>query len=84
MAEKTLERLKSDTSKLIFKGKDCRSEYINTYEYITLQQKNNAPKFFYKHPRYDDGLIYEMDFANPNGDFKVRYLNEKCFFNYMY
>ncbi len=84
IAEKTLIRLKNDTSQLVYRGKDCKADYIKTYEYITTQQKSNAPKFFYKHPRYDSGLIYEMDFANPNGDFKVRYLNEKCFFNYMY
>ncbi len=81
VAEKTLERLKSDTSRLLFKGKDCRPDHIRTYEYILQQQASNAPKFFYKHPRYDNGLIYELDFANKNGDFKVRYLNEKCFFN---
>ncbi len=84
VAEKTLLKLKSDTSKLLFMGRDCKPEYIKTYEYITDQQKNNAPKFFYKHPRYDDGLIYEMDFANPDGNFKVRYLNEQCFFNSLY
>jgi hypothetical protein len=84
VASKTLERLKADTSKLMIKGIDCKPEYIKTYEYIVAQQKSNAPKFFYKHPRYDEGLIYEIDFANPNGDFKVRYLNEKCFSNSMY
>jgi hypothetical protein len=84
VAEKTLQRLKTDTSQVLYKGKDCKADYIKTYEYIIAQQKSNAPKFFYKHPKYDSGLIYEMDFANPNGDFKARYLNEKCFFNYMY
>ncbi|HSZ25010.1 MAG TPA: hypothetical protein VK766_04800 [Cytophagaceae bacterium] len=84
MAEKTLERLKKDTSQLLIKDKDCRQVYIKTYEFIIAQQKNNAPKFYYKHPKYDNGLIYEIDFANNNGDFKVRYLNEKCFSNFLY
>jgi hypothetical protein len=84
VAGKTLERLKTDTSQLLFKGKNCRPDHIRTYEYILEQQEANAPKFFYKHPRYDNGLIYELDFANKNGDFKVRYLNEKCFFNNMF
>lgn len=84
MAEHTLAKLKTDTSKLLYQGRDCRIDYIKTYEYILAQQKNNAPKSFYKHPKYDSGLIYEMDFANPKGEFKVRYLNEKCFFNYTY
>ena len=84
VAEKTLLKLKADTSKLLILGRDCKPEYIKTYEYITEQQKNNAPKFFYRHPRYDDGLIYEIDFANPEGKFKVKYLNEQCFSNFTY
>ena len=75
VAEKTLLKLNSDTTKILYLGRDCRPEYIKTYQYIIEQQKSNAPKFFYKHPRYDEGLIYELDFANPNGEFKVKYLN---------
>lgn len=84
MARNALQKLKSDTSKLVYQNRDCKTDYINTYEYILAQQKSNAPKSFYKHPKYDSGLIYELDFANPKGEFKVRYLNEKCFFNYTY
>jgi len=84
IAYNTLQRLKSDTTQIIYKGQDCKANYISTYEYIVEQQKINAPKFFYCHPTNDSGLIYEMDYANPNGGFKVRYLNEKCFSNSLY
>ncbi len=79
IAEHALHKLTSDTSKNIRNGIDCKQEFIQTYQYIIAQKKNNAPKFFYRHPRYDSNLIYEMDFANPNGKFKVRYHNTTCF-----
>lgn len=84
IAVSMLQRLKSDSSQIISNGKNCKANYIATYEYIVAQQKINAPKFFYRHLTEDSGLIYEMDYANPEGGFKVRYLNEKCFSNSLY